>query len=249
MTSQGTSQQSHLFQQLGPLGLVILLHVAAFFALQNGLSKPVSRAEPREIVATLIAAQSAPAPTAAAPAPQPEPVKPQAEPKPERHKPQPKKQVKETPKAEPTPEPTPKSISKPAETAPAPAPAPASPPAQAAAAAPAPNAAAAAGAPAGPPGPAQPKLVTSGVEYIQPPSPVYPAVSRRLGEEGTVTLRVLVNERGRAEQADIHKSSGVPRLDEAARQAVLRAVFKPYTENGGPIPYRVNVPISFQLDR
>lgn len=247
MISQGSSQQNP-FQQLGPLGLVILLHVAFFYALQSGLNQPAKRAEPREIIATLIAAQSAPAPKAAAPAPQPEPPKPQVQPKPERPKPEPRKQIKQAPKSEPAPEPTPNSITKPAETAPA-APAQAAAPAQTtAAAAPSSNASSTASASSAPPGPPQPKLVTSGVEYIQPPSPVYPPMSRRMGEEGTVTLRVLVNERGRAERAEISKSSGVPRLDEAARQAAMRTVFKPYMENGKPMPMLVNVPISFQLD-
>ncbi len=229
---------------LGALGLVLLLHLAFFYALQGGLTQPARSPEPREIIATLIAAQPAAAPAPPAPAPAVS-----------RHRPNRKSRPADataqtapagvTPK--PAPQPAPKAITPPAEPAPAPlataTPAAAAPTSSApAATAPGPAASSASSTPA------QPRTVTSGVEYLQPPRPEYPALSRRMGEEGTVMLRILINERGRAERADIHKSSGVPRLDDAARQAALRAVFKPYTENGRPVPVYAILPISFQLD-
>ncbi|MGB6055012.1 MAG: energy transducer TonB, partial [Burkholderiaceae bacterium] len=94
-----------------------------------------------------------------------------------------------------------------------------------------------------------PKTITSGVEYLQPPRPEYPLLSRRKNEEGKVMLRVLINQKGRTEQVEIMSSSGFPRLDEAARQAVLRAVFKPQIEDGKPVMVYTNVPITFQLER
>jgi protein TonB len=57
-----------------------------------------------------------------------------------------------------------------------------------------------------------------------------------------------VNDQGRPERIELHKSSGSPRLDEAARQAVLRAVFKPFIENGRSVAAYAIVPIRFQLD-
>jgi protein TonB len=104
-----------------------------------------------------------------------------------------------------------------------------------------------AAAPPSPPVAAQPKTI-SGVEYIQAPQPDYPPTSRRLGEEGKVMVRVLVNEKGRAERAEVQKSSGFPRLDDAARQAALRALFKPYVEDGKPLAVFAIIPIRFQLD-
>ncbi|MDO8313082.1 MAG: energy transducer TonB, partial [Sideroxyarcus sp.] len=89
----------------------------------------------------------------------------------------------------------------------------------------------------------------SGVEYIQAPQPVYPALAKRTGEQGRVMLRVLVNERGLPELVDVQKSSGSIRLDEAAKQAVLHARFKPYLEDGKALAVYVIVPINFQLDR
>lgn len=101
-----------------------------------------------------------------------------------------------------------------------------------------------------PPAPVQatgPKTITSGVEYIQPPQPVYPSQSKRLGEQGKVVLRVLVNEKGVADQVTVQSSSGFSRLDEAGRQAAQRALFKPHLEDGRPVAVFVIVPLNFQL--
>ena len=68
-----------------------------------------------------------------------------------------------------------------------------------------------------------------------------------MGEEGKAVLRVLVNEKGRAEHIELQKSSGSPRLDDAARQAIARALFKPYLEDGRAIAVYAIVPITFQL--
>ncbi|MCG2586695.1 energy transducer TonB [Massilia sp. TS11] len=110
---------------------------------------------------------------------------------------------------------------------------------------PAPAVAVAAVAPA--PAHSGPRLLTSGVEYLQPPQPVYPPMARRLGEQGKVVLRVLVNERGLAEGAQVQQSSGSARLDEAGRQAALGARFKPYLENGQAQSVYVLVTLNFQL--
>ena len=100
--------------------------------------------------------------------------------------------------------------------------------------------------PAAPAAPAGPRVI-SAVEYIRAPQPVYPSVSRRMGETGVVTLRVLINEKGQAEQASVQKSSGSSNLDEAGRAAVMRALFKPYVEDGKAQPVYVVVPINFQI--
>lgn len=62
-------------------------------------------------------------------------------------------------------------------------------------------------------------------------------------------LRVLINQQGRAERIEVQKSSGFVRLDEAAREAVQRAQFKPHLEDDKPITVFVLVPISFRLDQ
>jgi protein TonB len=104
--------------------------------------------------------------------------------------------------------------------------------------------------PASPAGPAVgvPQLVSE-VEYVVAPQPGYPSVSRRLREQGLVVLRVLVDERGQAQQLTIHESSGHERLDNAALQAVARAAFKPYVANGLAQRVYVLIPIEFALNR
>ncbi len=92
-----------------------------------------------------------------------------------------------------------------------------------------------------------PKTITTGVEYIQAPQPVYPQMSKRMGEQGRVMLRILVNAKGMPDQVMVHTSSGSARLDEAGRQAALRAQFKPHIEDGHAVAVYVIVPLNFQL--
>ncbi len=89
----------------------------------------------------------------------------------------------------------------------------------------------------------------STVEYVREPMPRYPPQSRKLREQGLVMLRVIIDERGAASQVDIERSSGYARLDQAAREAVLRASFRPYNEGGIPQPALVLIPIEFSLSR
>lgn len=91
-------------------------------------------------------------------------------------------------------------------------------------------------------------VVVSQVEYIRAPSPRYPPTSRRLREQGLVVLRVLIDVDGRALSVDVHESSGFERLDAEARNAVQRAHFKPWMEDGHARQAIVLVPIEFGLD-
>ena len=93
-----------------------------------------------------------------------------------------------------------------------------------------------------------PKLIST-VEYLRQPSPRYPAQSRKLREQGMVMLRVLIDEKGNACSIEIESSSGYARLDHAAREAVAKAAFRPYVEDGEPRRAVVLVPIEFYLNR
>jgi protein TonB len=95
-----------------------------------------------------------------------------------------------------------------------------------------------------PPAPAAARVI-SDVAYVEPPQPRYPPESKRSGEEGVVFLRVLINEAGRAARVDIERSSGHTRLDNAARIAVQRALFRPYVENGVARAALAVIPIEF----
>jgi protein TonB len=86
------------------------------------------------------------------------------------------------------------------------------------------------------------------VEFIRAPEPAYPMMSRRLGEQGKVMIRALVDEQGHAVDVAIQQSSGKPRLDEAAKKAVMGALFKPYREEGRPEQVYVIVPVIFKME-
>lgn len=85
-------------------------------------------------------------------------------------------------------------------------------------------------------------------EYLNNPAPAYPRLSRRLGEQGKVLLRVRVTVEGRAAQIVEAQSSGSARLDEAARQAVRQWRFVPAQRGGQAVEAWVIVPIVFTLE-
>ena len=78
---------------------------------------------------------------------------------------------------------------------------------------------------------------------------IYPSSARRLEQEGTTLLRVLVDTEGRVTQVEMDKSSGVPALDEAARNAVTRCRGgKPGTAEGKPEQTWMQVKYTFKLE-
>ena len=84
-------------------------------------------------------------------------------------------------------------------------------------------------------------------DYLSNPAPVYPSESLRHGEQGTVLLRVHVSADGRALSVEIEKSSGFPRLDVSAMEAVQTWKFVPAKRGGEPIESWVDVPVIFSL--
>ena len=84
--------------------------------------------------------------------------------------------------------------------------------------------------------------------YLHNPPPNYPAISRRLGEEGKVMLKVRVSPAGQALAVDIEKSSNFQRLDEIARQTVANWRFVPARRGEEAIEASVIVPMTFRLD-
>lgn len=84
--------------------------------------------------------------------------------------------------------------------------------------------------------------------YLNNPRPAYPPLSRRLGEEGKVLLRVRVSREGQPAAVDLEKSSNFERLDEAARQVVARWRFVPAKRGDEAIEATVIVPIVFRLE-
>jgi protein TonB len=104
--------------------------------------------------------------------------------------------------------------------------------------------------PASPPKPAGP-VVMSGdlaVSCPQRNAPTYPSISRRLGEEGKVVLRVELDEGGQIDRAAIRSSSGFVRLDEAALAAVKHWRCDPAMRDGMAVRAVALQPFNFVLE-
>ena len=91
------------------------------------------------------------------------------------------------------------------------------------------------------------QLPSSDADYLQNPKPSYPAMSRRLNEQGRSVIKVLIGIDGLPKQADIAKSSGFDRLDQAALGTVMRWRFVPGKRNGVPEAMWFNVPFNWVL--
>ncbi|MEO7386365.1 MAG: energy transducer TonB [Gammaproteobacteria bacterium] len=79
--------------------------------------------------------------------------------------------------------------------------------------------------------------------------PEYPPTSKRLGEQGLVTVECLVNLEGKCQEIKLKSSSGFPRLDEAVLKHAPRAwKFIPATVDGKPVEAWITVPIRFKVE-
>lgn len=101
-------------------------------------------------------------------------------------------------------------------------------------------------APAAPPAP--PVRSPAVVNSANCEKPEYPTASKRLQEEGTVSLKFLVGVDGKVLQSEIEKSSGFKRLDEAARAGLSKCAFKPATTDGKPEQAWANLKYVWSLD-
>jgi protein TonB len=73
-------------------------------------------------------------------------------------------------------------------------------------------------------------------------------MSRRLGEQGKVVVRVLIGADGVPQTPEIKQSSGFDRLDQAALNTALRWRYVPGKRNGVAEAMWFNVPINFVLE-
>lgn len=85
------------------------------------------------------------------------------------------------------------------------------------------------------------------VAHLNNPAPDYPPLSRRLKEQGDVILRVYVTPQGAPGEIQLHTSSGYPRLDRAAQEAVERWKFLPARRGEDPVGAWVLVTINYVL--
>lgn len=77
--------------------------------------------------------------------------------------------------------------------------------------------------------------------------PTYPRISRRRGEEGTVSLSIQVLADGSVGQVSVLQSSGHRRLDEAAIEGARQTIFNPALVLGQPVDSTINLSYAFRL--
>ncbi|MDT7521747.1 energy transducer TonB [Rhodoferax sp. TBRC 17198] len=217
---------------------VVAFHVAVLWAVQSGLLKRVVEVVvPAEILVEFV--------TPASPPPAP------------RATPQPKtptKTVTTKQTTPPVPAPTPTVAPQPAPLAIAPsantpAPSAATPAATAATQS---NATGSSNAPAAPPAPPAPpkiELPSSDADYLNNTKPAYPAISKRLGEQGRVVVRVFIDADGQPSQASVKQSSGFDRLDQASVETALKWRYAPGKRAGVAQGMWFDVPLNWQLTR
>ena len=211
---------------------VVALHVGFIAALQSGLlMRAAEVVVPVELLSQMI---DPPAPKVTPPPPAPARVPVPLE--------QPQKAIAKAPTPE-APLPTAIKDPTPAPNAPTGAVVPQTAPAPIAA----PVAAAPVAAPA-PPAPPSVQLPSSDADYLQNPRPSYPSMSRRMNEQGKTTVRVLIGADGQPQRAEIAKSSGFGRLDDAALATVMRWRFVPGKRGGVAEAMWLIVPFNFVLE-
>jgi len=91
------------------------------------------------------------------------------------------------------------------------------------------------------------KGVAFQVQTIKSVHPDYPRISRRRGEEGTVTLAVEVLATGQAGNVSVVQSSGYRRLDEAASKAARATTFTPAKRFGRTADSTTELSFTFKL--
>ncbi|HRK39288.1 MAG TPA: energy transducer TonB [Burkholderiaceae bacterium] len=213
---------------------VVGLHVAGVYALQSGLlRRAVEVVVPVQVLAQFVEPAQ---PKVEPPPPPSPPPKSRLTPQPVPHKPQPTPlPPPPMPLAVVSAEPSPNAVT--GVTTPQP---------------PAPPVAAPVSVvpvvPPAPPAPPRIELPSSHADYLNNPAPRYPPVSKRLGEQGKVVVRVFIGVDGTASQAEVRTSSGFDRLDQTALNTVLGWKYVPGKVNGEPKAMWFNVPINFVLE-
>jgi protein TonB len=90
--------------------------------------------------------------------------------------------------------------------------------------------------------------VETTLAYVAAPAPKYPTQAIRGRMQGTVTLRVLVDESGKPLEVVVESSSGHQVLDDAARKQVLASWrFQPAVQNGQHVKAWARIPVTFDL--
>ena len=88
---------------------------------------------------------------------------------------------------------------------------------------------------------AGPKLIKDSLVFI------YPSEAREKRLEGTVVLKILIDEQGFVSEKEIQNSSGYDILDQTALKVAETARFKPALVDGQNISVRITWPLVFEI--
>jgi periplasmic protein TonB len=94
-----------------------------------------------------------------------------------------------------------------------------------------------------------PMRISAGVaagRLIAPIQPVYPAIARAAGVQGTVVVEATISKEGKVEHARV--VSGSPLLATAALSAIEQARYQPFKLNGDPVEVQTTINVIFRLD-
>lgn len=92
------------------------------------------------------------------------------------------------------------------------------------------------------------ELPSSDAQYLHNPRPDYPRMSKQRGEQGRVVVNVYIDVDGLAQQAEVKVSSGFERLDLAALATVRAWHYVPGKRGGVAEAMWFSVPIHFVLE-
>lgn len=96
--------------------------------------------------------------------------------------------------------------------------------------------------------PIGPVRVSSGISQgmlMAPIRPVYPAIARAAGVQGTVVVEAVISRTGSIES--LHVLSGPAMLQPAAVEAILAARYRPYRLNGEPTDVQMTITVNFRM--
>jgi len=79
--------------------------------------------------------------------------------------------------------------------------------------------------------------------------PEYPALARSADIEGTVVLKITVDERGRVVRAVVIQTTAQGIFDDAALAAVKQWLFEPAEQSGNKVKATITIPLEFSLNR
>jgi len=82
--------------------------------------------------------------------------------------------------------------------------------------------------------------------FIHREMPFYPVLARRLGKEGKVILKLLIDRNGKLQNVEVVEHAGFG-FTEAAVAAVKKSTYAPARHNGEKIAARALLPVRFHL--